>query len=216
MNEFFFVVLPYIALTLFIVVPIIRRRRSGFAFTTRASGFIERPSMGIAALCIHWGLITLFTAHLFGFIGGLMTDQEVLKIFKWLGLAGGVVAIYGFTLALLRRILIPEMRAISQVDDYVVLVMLLVILFCGIWPVIVDKQFGLSIIVSEWAKGIWTLSPEYVGMAGLPLLNKIHIITVMLLGAYFPFTKLVHMWTVPLSYFSRPYQSMRTYRRVAS
>lgn len=216
MNEILFVVLPYVALTLFFVVPIIRRRRSGFAFTTRASGFIERPSMGIAALCIHWGLITLFCAHLLGFFGGLATNMDVLTWFKWIGFAGGVVALYGFSLAFLRRVLIPEMRAISQTDDYVVLVMLMIILFCGLWPVVYDHTFGLSIIVSQWAKSIWTLSPDAVGMAGLPLLSKIHITTVMLLGAYFPFTKLVHMWTIPFSYFTRPYQSIRTYRKVAS
>jgi nitrate reductase gamma subunit len=215
-NEFIFAVFPYIALTLFFVVPIIRRKRSGFAFTTRASGFIERPSMGIAALCIHWGLITLFCAHLLGFIGGLATNMEIIDWFQYLGLVGGVVAIYGFTLALLRRILIPEMRAVSQVDDYVVLVLLLTILVAGIWPVIVDKSFGLSMTVAPWAKSIWTLSPEWQGMATLPLLSKIHITAVMVLGAYFPFTKLVHMWTIPFSYFTRPYQSMRTYRRVVS
>lgn len=216
MNKFLFAVLPYIALTLFFVVPIIRRRRSGFAFTTRASGFIERPSMGIAALCIHWGLITLFIAHLIGFIAGLSTDMAMLDWFKYLGLAGGVLAIYGFSLALLRRLLIPEMRAVSQVDDYVVLGLLLTILVAGIWPVLTDQSFGLSMTVAPWAKSIWTLSPDWLGMATLPVMSKIHITAVMLLGAYFPFTKLVHMWTYPASYFTRPFQSMRTYRKVVS
>lgn len=30
--------------------------------------------------------------------------------------------------------------------------------------------------------------------------------------AYFPFTKLVHFWTLPINYFVRPYQLMRTNR----
>lgn len=216
MNDFFFAVFPYIALTLFIVVPIIRRLNGGFAFTTRASGFFERPSMGIAALCFHWGIITLFIAHLFGLIGGLATVTSWIDLFHWIGLAAGVAVFYGASLALIRRIVVPEMRATSQVDDYLVLVLFIVAVATGIYPVIVDKTFGLSMTVAPWVKSIFVFSPDIGAMAGLGLMTKIHIITGMILTAYFPFTKLVHLWTVPLSYFVRPYQSLRTYRRVVS
>ena len=55
MDRFFFTVYPYIALTLFIVVPIVRYRFAGFRWSTRASGFFERPAIGIAAMCIGQG-----------------------------------------------------------------------------------------------------------------------------------------------------------------
>jgi nitrate reductase gamma subunit len=216
MNEFLFAVLPYIALTLFIVVPIIRRIRGGFTFTTRASGFIERPAMGIAALSFHWGIIILFCAHLLGLIGGLAMNMNMIDWFHWWGLAAGVFAFYGITLALIRRTMIPEMRAMSQVDDYVVLVLLLAIVSAGLWPVIVDKSFGLSVTVAPWVKSIFYLAPDWKGMASLPIASKIHISLGMVLAAYFPFTKLVHMWTYPFSYFVRPFQSMRSYKRVMS
>ena len=216
MNNFFFAVLPYIALTLFVVVPIIRRRRGGFAFTTRASGFFERPSMGIAALCFHWGIITLFIAHLFGLIGGLSTQTSWINLFHWVGLAAGVAVFYGASLALIRRVVVPEMRAVSQVDDYLILAFFIVAVATGIYPVIADKTFGLSMTVAPWVKSIFTFSPSIAAMSGLALITKVHIVTGMILTAYFPFTKLVHVWTVPLSYFVRPYQSLRTYRRVMS
>lgn len=216
MNEFLFAVFPYVALTLFIVVPIIRRVNGGFTFTTRASGFIERPSMGIAALSLHWGIIILFVAHLLGLIGGLVTNMSMVDWFHWTGLGAGVFALYGFSLAFIRRCVIPEMRAVSQIDDYIVLVLLIVIVSFGLYPVIADKSFGLSMTVAPWVKSIFLFSPDWTGMSGMPLMSKIHISAGMLLAAYFPFTKLVHMWTIPFSYFVRPYQSMRTYRRVAS
>lgn len=218
MNDFLFAVLPYIAATLFFVVPVIRRIRGGFTFTTRASGFIERQSMGIAALSFHWGIIILFTAHLLGLIGALATNADLVNVwFKWSGLAAGVLVFYGFTLALIRRVFVPEMRAMSQVDDYVVLLLLLVIVSCGLYPVITERSFGLSMAVGPWVKSLfWTFSPDTAGMAALPVLAKTHITAALLLFAYFPFTKLVHMWTYPFHYFVRPFQSMRTYKRVMS
>lgn len=216
MNEFLFAVFPYIALTLFIVVPVIRRMRGGFTFTTRASGFIERESMGVAALTFHWGIVVLFVAHLLGLIGGLATNMSMIDWFHWTGLGAGVFALYGFTLAFVRRCVIPEMRALSQIDDYVVLVLLIAIVGFGLYPVIADKSFGLSITVAPWVKSVLTLSPDWTGMSGMPVMSKIHISLGMMLAAYFPFTKLVHFWTYPFSYFVRPFSSMRTYRRVAS
>lgn len=216
MDRFFFTVYPYIALTLFIAVPIIRHHFGGFRWTTRASGFFERPAMGIAAMAIHWGLLILVVGHTLGLVGGLATKASWVDLFHWIGLAGGVLAFYGFTLALLRRIVVPEMRAVSQVDDYLVLGMLVVISFTGLYPVLADKSFGLSYTVGPWVRELFQLTPEVGGMAGLALISKIHIIMAFTFFAYFPFTKMVHMWTLPLGYLARPYQSMRSYRKVMS
>jgi nitrate reductase gamma subunit len=215
MNELFFIILPYVALTLFVVVPIIRRRRrgGGFDFTTRASGFFERPAMGIASVTFHWGILTLIVAHVLGLIGGIILSTALVDVFHWLGLAAGLATIYGASLALIRRIVVPELRAASRHDDFLVLALLIPILLTGLYPVIVDKTFGLSLAVGPWVEGIYTLSPEVGAMAGLATITKLHLVLGMIFIAYFPFTKLVHVWTVPLSYFVRPYQTMRTYRR---
>lgn len=214
MNEFLFTVFPYIALTLFVAVPIIRHRVGGFRWTTRASGFFERPAMGIAATCIHWGLLTLVLGHTLGLAGGLATKSSWVDLFHWIGLAGGVAAFYGFCLALLRRIIVPELRAVSAVDDYLVLCFLIVIAMTGLYPVLADKSFGLSYTVAPWVRDIFTLSPAVGGMAGLALVSKIHIVLSFTFLAYMPFTKMVHMWTLPLGYLVRPYQSIRSYRKV--
>jgi nitrate reductase gamma subunit len=217
MNQFLFVALPYIAFTLFFAVPVIRRLRGGFTFTTRASGFIERRSMSVAALCFHWGIIVLFVAHLLGLIGALTMHVDMVTWFKWSGIVAGSLVFYGLLLALVRRSVIPEMRAMSQVDDYVVLILLLTIVTCGLYPVISEQSFGLSMTVGPWLKSLfWSFHPDATGMAGLPLFSKIHISAALLLFAYFPFTKLVHMWTYPFNYFVRPFQSVRSYKRVLS
>jgi nitrate reductase gamma subunit len=215
-DRFFFTVYPYIALTLFIVVPIVRYRFGGFRWSTRASGFFERPAMGIAAMCIHWGVLILLVGHTLGLIGGLATKQSWVDAFHWIGLAGGVIFFYGLCLALLRRIMVRELRVVSIAEDYIILVLLASTAFTGLYPVISDKTFGLSYSVGPWVREIFQLTPEVGAMAGLATISKIHLILAFTVIAYFPFTKLVHMWTLPLGYLTRPYQSMRTYRKVMS
>lgn len=216
MDSFFFTVFPYVALTLFVVVPIVRRRSGGFRFTTRASGFFERPSMGIAALALHWGILTLFLAHICGYIGGVRLSSGWVDVFHWVGLVAGMVTLYGASLALIRRLMVPELRATSQIDDYLVLCFLIPILVTGLYPVIADKTFGISYTVAPWVRDVLTLDPEVGAMAGLATITKVHIILSMAFFAYFPFTKMVHVWTVPLRYFVRPYQSIRSYQRAMS
>jgi len=49
-------------------------------------------------------------------------------------------------------------------------------------------------------------------MEGASLLTQLHVLLALTLFAYFPFTKLAHFWTLPVNYFVRPYQVMRTNR----
>ncbi len=84
-DNFFFIGLPYIAITLFIGGTIYRglsgimsgyrgrwdmSARGDFLWTTRSTGFFGRASIGPASLCLHWGIIILFVAHVVGLIGG--------------------------------------------------------------------------------------------------------------------------------------------------
>ncbi|MFB6095551.1 MAG: respiratory nitrate reductase subunit gamma, partial [Halodesulfurarchaeum sp.] len=56
-----------------------------------------------------------------------------------------------------------------------------------------------------------TLSPNVSSVAGAPLAVRVHIIVTMLFWAYFPFTKLVHLFSAPVGYLVRPYISIRAY-----
>jgi mono/diheme cytochrome c family protein len=47
-------------------------------------------------------------------------------------------------------------------------------------------------------------------MASAPLLTKLHVLLAFAFAAYFPFTKLIHAWTLPVNYLVRPYQVLRT------
>lgn len=67
----------------------------------------------------------------------------------------------------------------------------------------------------SWAQGIFTFNPDAAShVADANLIFKAHITLGLTIFVLFPFTRLVHMLSVPIRYFWRPgYQIVRTKRR---
>jgi nitrate reductase gamma subunit len=225
-DNFFFIGLPYITIIVFfggIIYRSFSRVMSGhrgkwdwsvrgdYLWTTRSTGFFGRASIGPASLCLHWGVLILFVAHLAGFIGGAYNLAAWVEFFRWVGLAGGILFFYGAAWALVRRIVIPQVKAMSTPDDYMVLLFLIVIDGLGLYQAAVELVFGISYSAGPWLGSIIALQPDATTIAGAPLANKLHIIVSMFFFAYFPFTKLVHVASYPFGYINRSFISMRRY-----
>lgn len=213
-TNFLWGVYPYFCFLLFVAVPVIRLIYRPFGFTTRASGLFNRDVLGAASLTLHWGLLLLFLAHLAGLIGGLLGLESWVAFFYWAGLIGGCSVLLGSIIALARRFAVPEVKAMSQWDDYLVHFFLIALVGLGLYQVIVDKIFGVAYTASSWFASISQFNPQPALMDSASLLSKWHVFLALTFFALFPFTKLVHLWALPLNYFVRPYQSMRTNRYV--
>jgi nitrate reductase gamma subunit len=214
MTNLLWGVYPYVAFTLFFSVPIIRMVFRPYGFTTRASGMFNREVQGLAMHLFHWGILAVLIGHIAGFVGGsLGLDFWIDPVFYWLALIGGLMTLAGSVIALIRRIVVAEVRAMSsEVDDYLVHVFLIAILGIALYQVIFEQTFGLVYAAAPWFASIWAFSPDPELMEGMTLLSQIHVFLALTFFAYFPFTKLVHFWTLPINYFVRPYQLMRTNR----
>ena len=225
-DNFFFIGLPYITIVLFVGGTIYRGLSGGvsghrskwdmsvrgdYLWTTRSTGFFGRASIGPASLCLHWGIIILFVAHLVGLIGGAFGLSSWVEFFRWAGLGGGILLLYGIIWALVRRIVIPQVKAMSTPDDYIILLFLILIGGFGLYQSAVELVFGVSYSAGPWIGGIFKLQPDVSMIAGAPLVNKLHIVFALLFFAYLPFTKLVHIFSYPFGYLTRPYISMRRY-----
>lgn len=227
LDNFLFGGLPYITLVLFVGGSFYRAftglksrfrgkpdwsARGDFLWTTRSTGFFGRASIGPAALCLHWGLVILVISHILGFFGGGLNSSSLVDFFRWAGMFGGILLLYGVSWAFIRRLTLPQLRAMSTNEDYLVLLFLIVISGLGLYVSAVQLIFGLSYGVGPWFYGLLTLRPDPTLLSGFPLLAKLHLIVNFIFLAYFPFTKLVHMFSYPFEYITRPYISMRGYR----
>ncbi len=171
-DNFFFIGLPYISILLFIggifyrsfsgIMGRYRGKwdisvRGDYLWTTRSTGFFGRASIGPASLCLHWGLIVLFIGHLVGFIGGSYNLSGWVEFFQWVGLGAGIVFLYGVSWALLRRIFIPQVKAMSTPDDYILLLFLILIAGLGLYQVAIEMLFGISFMAGPWIASIFKL-----------------------------------------------------------
>ncbi len=225
-DEFFFIGLTYMAALLFFGGVIYRgfsgimgryrgkwdlSVRGDYLWTTRSTGFFGRASIGPASLCLHWGIIILFVAHVAGFVGGAYNLSSWVEFFRWAGLFGGILFFYGIVWALARRVIFARVRAMSTQDDYIILLFLIIITGFGLYQSAIEMVFGISYSVGPWIGSIFKLRPDVSLIAGAPLMNKLHMISALVFFAYLPFTKLVHIFSYPFGYISRPFISMRKY-----
>ncbi|MFD7814746.1 respiratory nitrate reductase subunit gamma [Streptomyces sp. NPDC059785] len=64
-----------------------------------------------------------------------------------------------------------------------------------------DYRLGVSV----WFRSLLTLDPNVPAMAGAPLAYRVHALLGMALFTLWPFSRLVHAFTAPLGYPTRPY-----------
>jgi nitrate reductase gamma subunit len=66
------------------------------------------------------------------------------------------------------------------------------------------------IFLSEWVQSVLTLQADASLLINVGFLYKLHLFLGMSVFFMFPFTRLVHVWSIPLGYLIRPYQIVRT------
>ncbi|MHB1201996.1 MAG: respiratory nitrate reductase subunit gamma [Acidithiobacillus sp.] len=225
LNLLLFGVYPYIAGTIFLVGSIIRYDREQYGWTSYSSQLLaSRRYMLWASNLWHVGILMLFAGH---FVG-LLTP-----VFEWLGFspiqhqwvassAGitfGTLAMIGGLMLLLRRMLNSQVRAAGRKSDLFILLWLIVTLLLGLVtqattvPDLIAGNVANMEVLGGYLKGIATFQPHPAMLVGIPLIYKIHMFFGMTMFLLFPFTRLVHIWTVPFNYLVRPYELVRAKQR---
>lgn len=75
---------------------------------------------------------------------------------------------------------------------------------------LVGEEHNYRETVSPWFRSIFVLQPDVESMSGIPITFALHTLVGMLLFAAWPFTRLVHAFTVPVGYLFRPYVVYRS------
>jgi len=102
-----------------------------------------------------------------------------------------------------RRFSNKRVWATSKIQDYVIVVLLLVQISLGLWCTYITTQSSLEdyMAMEYWAQGIFIFEPDsWKYIADADLIYKLHIVNGFLIFIIFPFTKLMHMIMVPVLY----------------
>lgn len=108
-----------------------------------------------------------------------------------------------------RRFTIKNVRRLSSASDLIVNSLLLFIVFMGMYSTIVTNavqpEFDYRETISVWFRGLFMFRPDPSLMESVPFSFKLHILSGFAIFAFWPFTRLVHVWSVPLNYVGRSY-----------
>ena len=215
MENLAFVGFPYLALTTFVVGHTYRYVTDPFGWNARSSELLDKESLRFGVIVFHWGI--LFT--LVGHAGGLLipqtlydalgiTGQTHIKIAYYSGWAVGVAALVGSVLLFWRRLTRTRIRITTSLNDWITMVLLIWVIGVGLYNVAFGHYYVLD-TVAPWIRGIVILKPDPTLMREVPVSYKIHILSALALLAFSPFSRLVHIWSVPLTYFLRRYVLFR-------
>jgi nitrate reductase gamma subunit len=209
LDYFLFVAFPYLCLTTFTLGHAYRYVTDRYAWNAHSSELIEKGRLLPAVYLFHFGIIGTF----FGHLGGLVIPQA---IFDWVGINGeahtklayyagmllGVSTFLGALLLLARRLFTTRIRLMTSASDFVILAGFVFVSGVGTYAVFFGHFYVLD-TVAPWIRGILTLQPDPSLMKSVPLVYKLHILSALTLLGYSPFTRLVHIWSVPVFYLAR-------------
>ncbi len=222
MNEFFFGIYPYIALTVLVLGSIARYERDPFTWKSSSSQLLRRKQLITGSVLFHIGVLAIFGGHLVGLLTPLSiwhalgvspAAKQIIAIS--LGGVAGLSMLAGGLILAHRRLFDPRIRATSSFADTAILLILIAQVTLGLMTIFVslghlDGEEMTKFM--RWAQGIFTFDPDAADyIADTNILFKLHITLGLTIFVLFPFTRLVHMLSVPVRYLWRPgYQIVRT------
>jgi nitrate reductase gamma subunit len=224
LHTFFFGVYPYLAGTVFLLGSWIRFDHQQYTWKSDSSQLLSKGGMRWMSNFFHIGFIGLFFGHLVG----MLTPHKVFLALgvsdtahQWMAMSAGglfgLLCLVGGVALWLRRLLNRRVRAASRWLDINILGWLCLTALIGLATIPVTyghaqaADAGTMIQLTEWVQSVAIFQPEPDLLRGVPLVYKVHIFFGLSVFLFFPFTRLIHLWSgfASVTYLFRPYQVVR-------
>ncbi len=219
-----FGVWPYLAVTIFVIGHIWRWREDQFGWSSRTSQLMEKRWLMIGSPMLHIGILLAVVGHAMGLlVPAWLTEALGISEHTYHtmavvgGIAAGVLVVTGFAILMLRRFLTKaRLRIVTRKADVVMYVVFAITALAGCWATLsnaISGGYDYRSTVSVWFRSVFTLQPAVDSMMAAPLVYQIHACCAFAFVAIWPFTRLVHVWSIPLGYLLRPLIVYRTAAR---
>lgn len=221
MSIFLWSVYPYLCLTLLVVGSLWRYSSDQIGWTAKSSEIFEKRLLRIGSPLFHYGIIFVFLGHVAGLLVPLgayrvlgVPAETYHRVALLMGGLSGLAALAGLLLLLYRRLTVVRVRRHSSAGDVVALGLLLLTVALGLAMTLsqglqrIPYEYRAS--VGPWIRSVLFLHPAVGLMQGVPLLLQLHVLAAFAVFAATPFTRLVHIFSVPLAY---PRRAPLQYRR---
>ncbi|UJL46688.1 respiratory nitrate reductase subunit gamma [Virgibacillus sp. NKC19-16] len=220
-DIFWWVIFPYLTGAIMILGLLYRYAFSQLSWAAPSTEFFEKKWLRIGSPLFHWGIV-------FAFIGHVMGMVIPIEFYHFLGISdhlyhvgaivgggiAGLMVIVGLVILLIRKMVFDPVRVHATFADFFSIVALLIVAGSGTFMTIIYNTtvtaYEYRETIGPWFRSLFILQPQYQLMAGVPLIFKLHVISAFGLFASIPFTRLIHFYSVPVTYPSRAPQQYRS------
>jgi nitrate reductase gamma subunit len=126
-----------------------------------------------------------------------------------LGVLAGACTLAGAAILVYRRRTVGPVFSATTRNDKVMYVLLVGTIVLGLGTTVLGNLTGdphdYRETVSPWFRSIFAFQPEPALMVQAPLGFQLHALAAWVLVAFWPFSRLVHVFSMPLGYLTRPY-----------
>ncbi len=216
-----YVVLPYAALAIFFVGHLWRYRRDQYGWGARSTQLLESRVLKYASTIFHVGVLAAIGGHVLGILipkswtEAVGLDDSAYHVIAVVGgiAAGGAVCV-GFALLVYRRLRFPRVRVTTTRADLITFGLLGLGIVTGMLATLtnIGDVVHYRESVGPYFRNLLVLNPQPELMTGqhVTFIFQAHVTVVWLLVAFWPFSRLVHAWSVPVDF---PRRSPILYRR---
>lgn len=208
-------VLPYASMAVFVTGHVWRYRRDQLGWTSRSTQILESRLLAWGSNLFHWGAIGVILGHVLGIlVPSSLTSSAGVSERAYHHLAGigggiaGIICLIGLVILVYRRSAVARIRVTTTTADVLVYILLATLIVLGVTEAIGWNVFGPGYnyrnTVSPWFRSLFhDPKPDLVSSA--PVVYQLHAAIPWLLYMLWPFSRLVHVWSIPFQYLGRPY-----------
>jgi nitrate reductase gamma subunit len=181
--------------------------------------------MRFASNVFHIGMLGIFFGHFFGmltphavFTGLGVSDEAHQGIAIFAGGLFAIMVVVGGTILWMRRMFNKRVRAASRWMDINILGWLILTACVGFSTIFWSmghaehKDYTVMIRLTEYVQSVATLQANPELLRNIDTVYKVHMFLGLSVFLFFPFTRLVHIWSAPVGYLFRAYQIVRSKR----
>lgn len=209
-------VLPYVTIAVFVVGMVWRYRYDKFGWTTRSSQLYEDRLLRLGSPLFHFGMLGVVGGHVIGLLIPISWTEALgitEHMYHWAaivgGLAAGFMTLIGMVILIYRRRTVGPVFSATTVMDKVMYVFLGLAIVLGMWNTVLGasgiNDYNYREGVSIWYRSFLAFQPQPELMGDAPLGFQLHALFAFGLFALWPFTRLVHVFSAPIGYVTRPY-----------
>lgn len=216
MKTFLWIIVPYLAIATFAGGHVWRYRYDKFGWTTRSSQLYESRLLRLGSPLFHWGILLVALGH----VGGLLIPQAATDAVGIsedtyhvaavsLGTVSGLMTLTGIAILIYRRRTTGPVFSATTRNDKGMYVLLVATLLAGLITTVLGNLTGhphnYRETVSPYFRSIFFFTPHVDLITKAPIGFQIHVLLAWTLFAVWPFTRLVHVFSAPVGYLTRPY-----------